>query len=152
MPDPTGTVILPTSHGLANYPHGCLTTISKFRTLYISGTSSRLDDGTFAGVQTDHNGTLVIDIREQTKAVLRRIEQVIKHATKNRGGLGDLVDVQIFLVDVKSYYKGMNEVWNEVFPFPSQSPARTTIGVRELPAPEMIVEMKCIAQVEIKDS
>ncbi|KAF0326315.1 L-PSP endoribonuclease family protein [Colletotrichum asianum] len=150
MPGNGDAVILPTGTvtGLANYPRGRLAPTTSHRTLYISGTSSRRPDGTFDGVETRSDGTQVLDVRKQTAAILRNIEEVIKHATANKGGLGNVIDATIFLVDMERDYSGMNTVWNEFYPNVEEAPARTTIGVRELPSPKLVVEVKCTAIVE----
>lgn len=136
--------------GLAHYPHGRMTPTTKSRTLYISGTTSRRGDGTSAGVQGCPDGSLVLNIRHQMRAILGKIEAVIKQATDNKGGLENLIDVTIFLVDMRSHYDGMNEEWNAVFPSATEAPTRTAIGVRELRAPELIIEVKCVAVVEVE--
>ncbi|KZL88294.1 l-psp endoribonuclease family [Colletotrichum incanum] len=160
-------VILPIGavKGLANYPRGRLAPATVHRTLYISGTSSRRPDGTFAGVRTNSSSPLnsfcdakepsersnpQLDVREQTAAILHNIEDVIRHATSSKGGLGNIIDATVFLVDMKRDYAGMNEVWNRFWPSFEEAPARTTVGVRELPGEEMVVEIKCTAVVEGK--
>ncbi|GKT40176.1 2-aminomuconate deaminase [Colletotrichum spaethianum] len=116
---PTGTV-----KGLANYPRGRLAPAAVHRTLYISGTSSRRPDGTFSGAGTVSNSppgsydvetpsegsTLRLDVREQTAAILRNIDDVIKQVTNNRGGLENIIDATVYLVDMKRDYAAMNEV------------------------------------------
>jgi 2-aminomuconate deaminase len=42
-------------------------------------------------------------------------------------------------------YKPMNEVYNEHFPDALAGPARTTIAVHQLPHPNLLIEIKCIA-------
>ncbi|KAF9876515.1 hypothetical protein CkaCkLH20_05923 [Colletotrichum karsti] len=151
MPSNGDAIILPTGtvKGLANYPRGRLAPSNTYRTLYISGTSSRRTDGTFDGVKTNADGHVELDVRHQTSAIIRNIEEVIKNATSNEGGLQNVIDATVFLVDMKSHYSGMNAVWNDIWPNVEEAPARTTIGVRELPSPEMIVEIKCTAVVEV---
>ena len=52
------------------YPH--VKRVGDF--IFISGTSSRLPDNTFAGVhKIDEMGTMHFDIKEQTRAVLEKI-------------------------------------------------------------------------------
>ena len=53
------------------YPH--VKRVGDF--IFVSGASSRLPDNTFAGVhQIDEMGTMRLDVREQTKAVLENIK------------------------------------------------------------------------------
>lgn len=60
--------------------------------------------------------------------------------------LENLVDLTVFLVDMK-YYKEFNEVYNEYFKGES-GPTRTTIGVKELPLPNLLIEIKATAAVK----
>ena len=46
--------------------------------IFVSGTSSRLPDNSFAGVhQVDEMGTMRLDVREQTRAVLENIQDYL---------------------------------------------------------------------------
>ncbi|KAM6510708.1 hypothetical protein FSOLCH5_011153 [Fusarium solani] len=141
-------VILPagSAKGLANYPHGRIIPSAGSRTLYISGTSSRLADGSFEGFESNSDGTPSFDIGKQTAAILRNIDAVVKQATNGKGGLHNIIDVTVFLTDME-YYSGMNKVWNEFWPNYEEAPARTTIAVKALPSPKIVVEMKCTAMV-----
>lgn len=94
------------------------------------------------------DGTFTLDIREQTAAVLRNIEGIISGATNGKGGLKNVIDATVFLVDLEGNYKGMNEVWNGFYPQREDAPARTTIGVKELPNKRLLVEIKCTAVCE----
>lgn len=136
------------AQGLANYPHARLTPTSTHRTIYVSGTSSRRGDGTWDGVSEHADGTFTLDIRAQTAAVLRNIETIISGATNGRGGLGNVVDATVFLIDMEKNYAGMNEEWNRVYPQREGAPARTTIGVKELPNKRLVVEIKCTVVCE----
>jgi 2-aminomuconate deaminase len=134
------------AQGLANYPHArTVLPSSGTKTIYISGTSSRRGDGTYAGVSTSSSGSLILDIREQTAAVLENIGRIINGATDGKGGLKNVVDATIFLTDMKKDYAGMNEVWNRVFPEKEGAPARTTVQVAALPGEKLCVEIKCTA-------
>ncbi|EMT73899.1 hypothetical protein ACKRZS_003085 [Fusarium odoratissimum] len=135
--------------GLAHYPHARLAPGGQTRTLYISGTSSRLPDGTFDGVKVNEDGSLNFDVRQQTFTIIRNIEAIIKNATAGRGNLGNIIDATIFLVDIGKNYSGMNAVWNEFWPRVDTAPARTTIGVKELPSPKIVVEFKCTALIDV---
>ncbi|CAI7627715.1 unnamed protein product [Penicillium discolor] len=140
------SVIVPSGNpGLANYPHGRLAPATQARTLYVSGTACRRPDDTFAGVKDNGDGTVSFNIREQTLATLHNIEATIKHASGDRSGLESIIDATVFLPNIHAHYVGMNAVWNELYPDAERAPARTVIGVKELPSPKMIVEIKCIA-------
>ena len=151
---PNGTAFfLPPSaaQGLANYPHS-RTAPNNATTLllYVSGTSSRRGDGTYAGYSIGADGIPVLDVAEQTSAVLANIRTVIEGATKGAYGLESIIDVTIFLTDMKDYGK-MNEVWNSVFPDRQAAPARTCVQVAALPSEKLCIEIKCTAVVPVVD-
>jgi len=114
---------------LAAYPHarraGDL--------IFVSGVSCRRSDGTHEGVG---------DIDVQTRAVLRNIDAILKTAGAS---LAEVVDITVFLVDMADY-SGMNTAYNDHFDS-SSGPSRTTVAVRELPHPNLLVEMKAVAYV-----
>ncbi|KAI9923747.1 hypothetical protein ASPWEDRAFT_45682 [Aspergillus wentii DTO 134E9] len=136
------------AQGLANYPHARIAP-SSYRTIYVSGTSSRRGDGTWDGVTENADGSFNLDIRQQTAAVLRNIDTIIHGATEGKGGLQNVVDATVFLIDLEENYAGMNEEWNRVWPDRKDAPARTTIGVKELPNVRLLVEIKCTAVCEM---
>ncbi len=109
--------------------------------LFISGTSSRLPDNSFAGVdQIDDMGTMHLDIRAQTKAVLNNIKDYL--ATEG-ATMNDVVDVTSFLVNMNDF-AGYNEVYATFFD-KETGPARTTVAVHQLPHPHLVVEIKVMA-------
>ena len=109
--------------------------------LFVSGTSSRLPDNSFAGVrQVDEMGSMELDIREQTKAVLENIKDYL--ATEG-ATMADVVDVTTFLVNMNDF-AGYNEVYAQYFD-KETGPARTTVAVHQLPHPNLVVEIKAMA-------
>ncbi|MEZ4794942.1 MAG: RidA family protein [Flavobacteriaceae bacterium] len=114
--------------------------------LFVSGTSSRLPDNSFAGVhQVDAMGTMKLDIKEQTRAVLENIKDYL--ATEG-ASLSDVVDVTTFLVNMNDF-AGYNEVYAEFFN-KETGPARTTVAVHQLPHPYLVVEIKVMAYKPIE--
>lgn len=107
--------------------------------IYVSGTSSRRADNTFAGVQVDEMGVTQLDIREQTRAVIENIRDIL---TSAGAGLDDLVEITTFLVNMNDF-GGYNEVYGEYFDY--NGPSRTTVAVHQLPHPHLLVEMKAVA-------
>lgn len=109
--------------------------------LFVSGTSSRKADNTFAGVNAiDAMGTMHLNIEEQTRAVLQNIEKTL--ATAN-AAMTDVVDVTSFLVNMNDF-AGYNKVYAEFFN-KETGPARTTVAVHQLPHPHLVVEIKVMA-------
>ena len=119
------------------YPH--VKRVGDF--IFVSGTSSRLPDNSFAGVhQVDEMGSMRLDIREQTKAVLENIQDYL--ATEG-ATMADVVDVTTFLVNMNDF-AGYNEVYGQFFD-KETGPARTTVAVHQLPHPHLVVEIKAMA-------
>lgn len=107
--------------------------------LFVSGTSSRRADNSFAGVEVDAMGTTRLDIRAQTRAVIENIRDILATAGAS---LSDVVEISTFLVDMNDF-GGYNEVYGEFFDY--TGPARTTVGVHQLPHPHLRIEIKAIA-------
>lgn len=107
--------------------------------LFVSGTSSRRPDDTIAGAQVDSNGAARLDIREQTRAVIENIGDILASVGAE---LRDAVEVSAYLVNMADF-TGYNEVYAEYFN--EQGPARTTVAVHQLPHPHLLIEMKVIA-------
>ncbi|MDR3079762.1 MAG: RidA family protein [Streptomyces sp.] len=111
--------------------------------VHVSGTSSRRPDGTFAGAEADPMGVTDLDIRAQTRAVLENIGALLGAAG---GGLGDLVSVTTYLVNMNDF-GGYNEVYAEFFD--ETGPARTTVAVHQLPHPHLLIEISAVAHLPI---
>lgn len=110
--------------------------------VFVSGTSSRRQDGTFEGAAVDAFGVTNLDIRAQTRAVIRNIGEILDHAGLS---LSDLVEISCFLVNMNDF-AGFNEVWAEYFG--ESGPTRTTVAVHQLPHPLLLVEMKAVAYAQ----
>ncbi len=108
--------------------------------IFVSGTSSRRSDDTFVGVEVDKSGTATLDIRQQTRAVIENIRDILQSVGAD---LDDIVDISSFLVNMDDF-DGYNEVYSEYFDF--NGPTRTTVAVHQLPHPHLLVEIKAVAQ------
>ena len=109
--------------------------------LFVSGTSSRRPDGTIAGAAADAMGTLTLDIREQTRAVLANIGDIL---ASEGASLADVVEVGTFLVNMNDF-GGYNDEYAKVFGALASPPTRTTVAVHQLPHPQLLIEIKCVA-------
>lgn len=107
--------------------------------LFVSGTSSRRPDNTIAGADVDEMGTVSLDIRAQTRAVIENITAILEAAGS---GLGDVVEITTFLVNINDF-GGYNEVYGQYFD--EHGPARTTVAVHQLPHPHLLLEIKAVA-------
>ncbi|MEK9736866.1 MAG: RidA family protein [Candidatus Nanopelagicales bacterium] len=107
--------------------------------IWVSGTSSRRADDTFVGVETNDTGGVTLDIRAQTRAVIENIRDILQSVDAD---LDDLVQMTSYLVDMADF-PGYNEVYAEFFDY--SGPTRTTVAVRELPHPHLLIEIQAVA-------
>ena len=107
--------------------------------LFVSGTSSRRPDNSIAGSSVSESGERVLCIRSQTQEVIKNIDRILAAAGAS---IQDLVEITVFLVNMSDF-----ELYNETYGefFTEQGPARTTVGVRELPHPDLLIEIKAVA-------
>ncbi len=106
--------------------------------IYVSGTSSRRPDDTFVGVDLV-DGVKVLDITAQTRAVIENIRDILHAAGAD---LGHLVQVTSYLVDMADF-AAYNAAYAEYFT--ESGPTRTTVAVRELPHPDLLIEIQAVA-------
>jgi 2-aminomuconate deaminase len=107
--------------------------------LIVSGTSARRGDNTIAGAAVDEFGTTNLDIREQTRAVLENVRDILQTADAK---LNDIVEVTSYLVNMNDF-AGYNEIYNQFFDY--DGPARTTVAVHQLPHPHLLIEIRAVA-------
>lgn len=107
--------------------------------LFVSGTSSRRADNSIAGASADAMGTMQLDIRAQTRAVIENIRDILQSVGAE---LSDVVEVSSYLVDMADF-GGYNAVYAEFFG--TDGPARTTVAVHQLPHPQLRIEIKAVA-------
>lgn len=118
-----------------NYPH--VKRAGDF--LIVSGTSARRADNTIAGAEADQFGTTRLDIREQTKAVIENIRDILRSVAAD---LADVVEITSYLVNMNDF-AGYNEVYGKYFD--RDGPARTTVAVHQLPHPHLLIEIRAVA-------
>ena len=111
--------------------------------LFLSGVGPR-ERGTrvIPGVTLNEDGTVgEYDIEAQTLSVFRNIRYIIEDA----GSTWDqIVDVQVFLTDMKKDFPVFNRLYAEHFA--GVHACRTTIEIGALPTP-IAVELKVIATI-----
>lgn len=107
--------------------------------LFVSGTSARRPDNTIAGAEVDPLGGTRLDIREQTRAVIENIRDILQSAGAQ---LKDVVELSTYLVNMNDF-AGYNEVYGEFFEY--DGPARTTVAVHQLPHPHLLIEIRAMA-------
>lgn len=107
--------------------------------LFVSGTSARRADNTIAGAEVDSVGTVRLDIRSQTRAVIDSVRDILR---AQGADLKDVVEVTSYLVSMNDF-AGYNEVYGEYFGY--DGPARTTVAVHQLPHPQLLIEIRAVA-------
>ena len=109
--------------------------------LFLSGVGPR-KPGTsdIPGTYVDPEGNVVgHEIEEQTRSVIENVKIILEEAGSS---LDKLVDVTVFLTDMKADFKRFNHVYAEELG--SYGATRTTVEVGALPTP-IAVEFKVIA-------
>jgi 2-aminomuconate deaminase len=107
--------------------------------LILSGTSSRMADNSIAGAEVDAVGTTHLDIRVQTRAVIDNVRKILH---SQGADLKDVVEITTYLVNMNDF-AGYNDVYGEYFGY--DGPARTTVGVHQLPHPHLLIEIRAVA-------
>ena len=112
--------------------------------LFLSGIGPR-KRGTkqIPGVRLDAEGNIVdYDIEAQCRAVFENVRMVLEDAGSS---WDSIVDVAVFLTDMKRDFPVFNRLYAEHFA--TNQPTRTTIEVGALPTP-IAIELKVIATVD----
>ncbi|MDX1349635.1 MAG: RidA family protein [Putridiphycobacter sp.] len=116
--------------------------------LFLSGVGPRVansdsNDSQVPGLKLDHNGNfLEFDFEAQCRSVFDNVNAVLEAS----GSSWDkLVDVTVFLVNMKRDFAVYNKVYAEYFK--DNQPCRTTCEISSLPTP-IAIELKCIATID----
>ena len=84
-----------------------------------------------------------VGIDAQCRSVFANVRAVLEDS----GSSWDkLLDVTVYLTDMKSDFPTYNRLWAEHFPDAANRPCRTTVEVNCLPTP-ISIELKCIASI-----
>jgi len=114
--------------------------------LFLSGIGPRVRGSKdIPGVTLDAAGNIVsYDIEAQCHAVFENVRLVLEDAGAS---WNDMVDVTVFLTNMKKDFPIYNKLYAEQFTGPGNpNPTRTTIEVTALPTP-IAIELKVIAAV-----
>ncbi len=111
--------------------------------LFLSGVGPReRGQSAIPGVTLGPDGSVAAyDITEQTLSVFRNIRYILEDAGS---AWENIVDVQVFLTDMKCDFKTFNALYAEHFA--GIDACRTTIEIGALPTP-IAVELKVIATI-----
>lgn len=112
--------------------------------LFLSGVGPR-ERGTkkIPGVELDENGKIIsYDIALQCHSVFQNVKYILEDA----GSSWDkIIDVTVFLTNMKDDFEIYNKLWAEYFS--KNSSCRTTIEINCLPTP-IAIELKVIAIID----
>ena len=111
--------------------------------LFLSGVGPR-ERGTkkIPGVELDEQGNVVsYDIEAQCHSVFKNVKAILDDAGS---GWDKIVDVTVFLTNMKRDFAAYNKVYAEYFA--ENQPCRTTVEVGALPTP-IAIELKVIATI-----
>jgi len=112
--------------------------------LFLSGVGPR-KPGTkeIPGVTLDEEGNILeYDIEAQCRSVFENIRIILEASGSS---WTQLVDVTVFLTNMKDDFKTYNKIYAEYFK--DNQPCRTTIEINCLPTP-IAIELKCIATID----
>ena len=109
--------------------------------LFLSGIGPReREKKDIPGVELDQNGNIIsYDIAVQCHSVFKNVRTVLEDAGSN---WNNLVDVTVFLTNMKDDFDIYNRIYAEYFK--DNQPCRTTLEICSLPTP-IAIELKCIA-------
>ena len=115
--------------------------------LFLSGIGPRVRGSKeIPGVKLGADGKIdSYDIEKQCRAVFENVRFVLEDAGAN---WNDIVDVTVFLTNMKKDFPVYNKIYAEYFAGNAKpNPTRTTVEVTALPTP-IAIELKVIAQVK----
>ncbi len=112
--------------------------------LFLSGVGPRQrGQKQIPGVELDAEGNILnYDIEIQCHQVFQNVRWILEEAGSS---WDQLVDVTVFLVNMKRDFHVYNRVYAEYFK--NNLPCRTTVEINSLPTP-IAIELKCIATID----
>ena len=115
--------------------------------LFLSGVGPRIaksneNDSSVPGLKLDHNGNfLAFDFEAQCHSVFQNVKSILEESGSS---WNQLIDVTVFLVNMKRDFATYNKIYAEYFK--DNQPCRTTVEINSLPTP-IAIELKCIASI-----
>ena len=111
--------------------------------LFLSGIGPReRGKNEIPGVELDDQSNILsYDIETQCHSVFKNVRTVLEDSGSN---WKNLVDVTVFLTNMKEDFEIYNRIYAEYFK--GNQPCRTTVEIISLPTP-IAIELKCIATI-----
>jgi len=116
--------------------------------LFLSGVGPRVagsdaTDSMVPGLELDKNGNfLEFSFEAQCRSVFDNVRLILEASGSS---WDELVDVTVFLTNMKRDFHTYNKLYAEYFA--SNQPCRTTVEINSLPTP-ICIELKCIATIK----
>ncbi len=112
--------------------------------LFLSGVGPREKGAAkIPGVELDADGSIIsYDIETQCRSVFQNVKYILEDAGSS---WEKIVDVTVFLTDMKADFQTYNRIYAEYFK--DNLPCRTTVEVNCLPTP-IAIELKVIAAID----
>jgi 2-aminomuconate deaminase len=116
--------------------------------LFLSGVGPRIagsnaGDTSVPGLEMDKNGNFIsFDFDAQCRNVFDNVKNIL---IASGSKWENLVDVTVFLVNMKRDFHVYNRLYAEYFK--DAQPCRTTVEINSLPTP-IAIELKCIATID----
>ncbi len=112
--------------------------------LFLSGIGPRVPEtDAIPGLELDKHGQFKsFDFEAQCHSVFKNVKTVLEESGSS---WPQLVDVTVFLTDMKRDFHIYNRIYAEYFK--DNQPCRTTVSVNSLPS-AIAIELKCIAVIE----
>ena len=127
---------------VGHYPHARVVG----NLLFLSGVGPR-ERGTkvIPGVELNADGTIkAYDIEKQCHSVFKNVKAILEDSGS---AWENLVDVTVYLTNMKADFPIYNKLWAEYFK--NSPPCRTTLEINALPTP-IAIELKCMAVLDPK--
>ena len=111
--------------------------------LFLSGVGPRkIGQKDIPGVTLNLNGEIdSYDIEIQCHSVFENVRFILEDAGSS---WANIVDVQVFLTNMKDDFRKYNEIYADYFK--DNQPCRTTVEIKSLPTP-IAIELKVIATI-----
>lgn len=111
--------------------------------LFLSGVGPReRGQKKIPGVELDAEGNIIsYDIEAQCHSVFRNVRYILEESGSD---WENLVDVTVFLTNMKDDFKTYNRIYADYFK--DNQPCRTTVEINSLPTP-IAIELKCVATI-----
>ena len=127
---------------VGHYPHARVVG----NLLFLSGVGPR-ERGTkvIPGVELNSDGSIKsYDIEKQCHSVFKNVRAILEDSGSS---WENLVDVTVYLTNMKADFPIYNRLWAEYFK--NNPPCRTTLEINALPTP-IAIELKCMAVLDPK--